>query len=484
MCLLTQSSGPHGRDARPRLAPTGSCTDTTRLDDAIGPEPGRTSPEARGDWHIAFAALGKVEGIDLRGCTDAQLLLRRAMYERETSWAPRHVGEELRLARLQARTAWENSVLAARRAETAANPGDADRQRAMAGMWQAMHDKATQVTEMLAEAQETRRQWAALTEPTRRAAIAADLELRRRHPGLRLAALRSAEPELATVNGAETSVRSQPVWIQGTLDGTDHLADAAAEVAADTAPAEPAVQSRDLAGQLALALRPEAASQPIPERLLQIRDNARRVQEEIDKLRTIPEYEEDDDAAYLGPGWATLARRDRGAILQPPKPDLVPARAVLQRAHGRSWRTGNPKQADLLDATGVPGADDVGPVTEEVQVHDAGRSCAYRAKRGHRAVIGSPAGSDRAATGPGVERLRPQPGRAGSRWPYGPGMALGADRNLPLAGQPRRRHCRNRRTAANCSARLLRQRNWAHPVAIPVGRSCMPGWCSSGWPAS
>ena len=303
------------------------------LDDAIGPEPGRTSPEARADWHTAFAALGKVEGIDLRGCTDGQLWLRRAMYERETSWAPRYVGEELRLARLQARTAWENSILAARRAETAADRGEAERHRALAGMWQAMHGKATQVTEMLAEAQETRRQWAALTEPTRRAAIAADLELRRRHPGLRMAALRSAEPELATVNESRTSVRSQPVWVQGTLDGADHLADAAAEAAADTAPAESAVQSRDLPGQLALALRPEAASQPIPERLLQIRDNARRVQEEIDKLRTIPEYEEDDDAAYLGPGWATLARRDRGAILQPPKPDLVPARAVLQRAH-------------------------------------------------------------------------------------------------------------------------------------------------------
>ena len=163
-------------------------------DDAIGPEPGRTSPEARADWHAAFAALGKVEGIDLRGCTDDQLRLRRAMYERETSWAPRYVGEELRLARLQARTAWENSILANRRAETATDSGAAERHRALARMWQAMHDKATQIADMLAAAQETRRQWEALTESTRRAAIAADLELRRRHPGLRLEPLRSAEP--------------------------------------------------------------------------------------------------------------------------------------------------------------------------------------------------------------------------------------------------------------------------------------------------
>ena len=176
-------------------------------DDAIGPEPGRTSPEARADWHIAFTALGKVEGIDLRGCTDGQLRLRRAMYERETSWAPRYVGEELRLARLQARTAWENSVLAARHAEAATDPGTAERHRALAGMWQSMHGKATQMADMLAVAQETRRQWEALTEPTRRAAIAADLELRRRHPGIPLTPLRSAEPEPAT--SSELASRSR-----------------------------------------------------------------------------------------------------------------------------------------------------------------------------------------------------------------------------------------------------------------------------------
>ena len=79
-------------------------------DDAIGPEPGKTSPEARADWNAAFTALGRVEGIDLRGCSDGQLRLRRAMYERETSWAPAFAAEDLRLARLQARTAWENAI--------------------------------------------------------------------------------------------------------------------------------------------------------------------------------------------------------------------------------------------------------------------------------------------------------------------------------------------------------------------------------------
>jgi hypothetical protein len=101
-------------------------------------------------------------------------------------------------------------------------------------------------------------------------------------------------------------------------------------------PAKFSSHDREVSGQLALALRPEAASQPIPEELLRIRDNALRVQEEIDKLRSIPEYQEDDDASYLGPGWASLGRRDRDAILQPPEPELIPAKAVLEHAHVRS----------------------------------------------------------------------------------------------------------------------------------------------------
>jgi hypothetical protein len=97
-----------------------------------------------------------------------------------------------------------------------------------------------------------------------------------------------------------------------------------------------ATPGQEIPGQLDLALRPEAASQPVPEELLRIGYDARRVQEQIDQLRNIPEFAEDDDAVYLGLGWGMLARRDRDAILQPPKPDLMPARAVLHRAHDRA----------------------------------------------------------------------------------------------------------------------------------------------------
>jgi hypothetical protein len=305
-------------------------------DDAIGPEPGRTSPEARADWHPAFTALGKAEGIDLRRCTDDQLRLRRAMYERETSWAPRYVGEELRLARLQARTAWENDILAARRAESATDSGAAERHRALARMWQAMHGKATQIADVLATAQETRRQWEALTESTRRTAVAADLELRRRHPGVRLEPLRSVEPTLAGADKPITAMPQEHVWVQETLDGGSHLADVATTAPGHKQDQVPVIADREVPNQLTMALKPETASQPVPEELLRIRDNARRIQEQIDQLRTIPEFAEDDDATYLGPGWVSLVRRDRDAVLQPPKPDLTPARAVLQRTGNRA----------------------------------------------------------------------------------------------------------------------------------------------------
>src|SRR5262249_18997574 len=45
--------------------------------EAIGPEPAATFPEARAEWHAAFAVMARVEGIDVRHLTDGQLLARR-----------------------------------------------------------------------------------------------------------------------------------------------------------------------------------------------------------------------------------------------------------------------------------------------------------------------------------------------------------------------------------------------------------------------
>jgi hypothetical protein len=189
---------------------------------------------------------------------------------------------------------------------------------------------------MLAETQETRQQWEALTEPTRRVAVAADLELRRRHPGMVLEPLRSAEPAGILSPDPVPATPREDVWIQDTLDGAAHLARAEAENAA-ASPGEPPLTSaqREARGQQALGLTPPTVHDEIPEHVHRIRKNARKAREEIDKLRGTAQYAEDDDAVYLGTAWGDLARRDRDAIVQPPKPDVVPASAVLERAQQR-----------------------------------------------------------------------------------------------------------------------------------------------------
>jgi hypothetical protein len=201
-------------------------------------------------------------------------------------------------------------------------------------MWRAMEAKATTVVGLLAGAQETRLQWEALTEPARRVALAADLELRRRHPGHRIEPLKSAEPQ-GTIRPDPSRAARRQVWVQETLDGSLHLPQQATEQAAgqETPPA-PEWQG-EVAGQQALGLTPETAHDDIPEQVLRIRENACKTQAAIDELRGAPVPAEDQDATDLGPAWGLQARRDREAILQPPKPQVAPAGEILRRAQER-----------------------------------------------------------------------------------------------------------------------------------------------------
>ncbi len=87
--------------------------------DPIGPEPAAASPEARAAWHGALAAVGRIDGIDLRHCTDGELWLRRGTYERETAWAPPHVAADLQAMRTAERDAHVNAVRAEHEARVA-----------------------------------------------------------------------------------------------------------------------------------------------------------------------------------------------------------------------------------------------------------------------------------------------------------------------------------------------------------------------------
>lgn len=115
--------------------------------------------------------------------------------------APRYVTDALRRIRIRASDA---ELQAIRRdaltqagrdhgdpAAAAANQKLADSYRALATIYRS--------SEMiLAATDKDRRQWEAITEQPRRLAIAADTELRRRHPEHKLRPLRSAEPEPVT----------------------------------------------------------------------------------------------------------------------------------------------------------------------------------------------------------------------------------------------------------------------------------------------
>jgi hypothetical protein len=244
-------------------------------------------PEKRAAWHSAFAALGPVDGVDLRSLPDGSLLHMRSTYAAETAWAPRHVGRELQRIRVSA----DDANLAAIRAQAEERIARDRGQRERAGRHGVLA-RSCAAMEAFYRAQETeleqtmqaRQDWEHATEQARHLAVGADSELRRRHPGPRFEPLRSEEPVV-----------------------TD--------------------QERD---QLALA--PGAGSYETPEWITRLADERRAVQERLDQRKGVRVPSQDPDYEYEGEAWPAWAARDRDAILQPPKPQMQPSPVVAERA--------------------------------------------------------------------------------------------------------------------------------------------------------
>ena len=259
--------------------------------EAIGPEPATAAPDVRASWYEALAALGPVDGPDVRGMPDGRLLHLRDTYPTETAWAPAYVGDELRQVRAAAWTTHLAALRASAEAKAASSRGEHDtaaRQQELAGSYHALHEVYRQRETVFAATMADRAEWDAATRAQRHLAIAADVELRRRHPEQRFTPLRSAEPQPAT---------------QAERDE--------------------------------LALTP---GQPIPETGQWIKDLAVAHQAFADTLGerqslTIPA--EDPGYGDLGQAFPPWPGTARGAILQPPKPGIRPARQVLERAADR-----------------------------------------------------------------------------------------------------------------------------------------------------
>jgi hypothetical protein len=148
---------------------------------------------------------------------------------------------------------------------------------------------------------EARREWELATERSRHQAVAADSELRRRHPGQRFEPLRSAEPVV-------------------TQEESDEV-----------------------------VLAPSEEPYETPEWITRLAAERRAVREKLEERQGVRVPSEDPDAQDEGEAWPTWFRRDRDAILQPPKPEMTPSPRVVelanQRAAERAARQA-PPQAD------------------------------------------------------------------------------------------------------------------------------------------
>ena len=254
--------------------------------DPIGPEPSHQAPDQRAAWHQAFAALGPAGGPDVRAMPDGRLWLLRDSYAAQTAWAPRHVGKELRLARLGAFDAALGVIRADAEADAARKTGDHDRaarHEHLAASYRALRDHYQQQEQAFAQAMTDRQEWEQATAGSRRLAIAADTELRRRHPYRKIEPLRSAEP--APVSDAE---RQHP----------------------DLTPQQKSGETARI-GDLTVQ-----------------RQAFRAAMNEHRQL--VP----GEDATRANLGEASPASRPpwRDAILQPPKPQITPSAEILQLA--------------------------------------------------------------------------------------------------------------------------------------------------------
>jgi hypothetical protein len=169
--------------------------------DPIGPEPSHQAPDQRAAWYQAFAAFSPASQPDVRAMSDGRLWLLRDSYAAQTAWAPRHVGKELRLSRLGTFDAALGVIRADAEADAARKTGDHDhatRHEHLAASYRALRDHYQQQEQGFAKAMIDRQEWEQTTAGSRRMAIAADTELRRRHPYGKIEPLRSAEPAPAS----------------------------------------------------------------------------------------------------------------------------------------------------------------------------------------------------------------------------------------------------------------------------------------------
>jgi hypothetical protein len=201
------------------------------------------------------------------------------------------LGDELRQVRAGGQEARMAAVRADAEAAAAGRSGRTERaarHQVLAASYRAMHEAYRERESVFAGVMADRADWEAATRQQRHLSVAADAEIRRRHPEQRFTPLRSAEPHSPT-------------------------------------PAERA--------DLSLT-----AGQAVPEASQWIKDLAAGRRTFADRLAerqslTVPS--EDPDYGDLGRAFPPWRGVGKDAILQPPKPEIRPAARVLERVVDR-----------------------------------------------------------------------------------------------------------------------------------------------------
>jgi hypothetical protein len=251
-----------------------------------GPEPDGDSPEKRSAWHAAYGAMTRTDEARMSALPDGTLHHMRAVYAAETAWLPEHAGAELRQVRTARRDMAVAAVRADAEAEAARKAGDtarAERHEALARSARAAGEFYTRREELDAGLMEDRAEALRAIEGSLHLALMADSTLRQRYPGIDLEPLKSAEPEplpdeVPAVTDAETD--------------DEYEARVAARRAA--------------------------------------------VREKLEERRGLMVPAEDPDYEHEGEAWPSWQQPGRDAVLQPPRPELLPSQRVIEHAEAEA----------------------------------------------------------------------------------------------------------------------------------------------------
>lgn len=310
----------------------------------IGPKPSiHADPQARAMWQAAAQALGRQPG-DLAGHTDGQLHAWRSAFAREMEWAPADHRHDLASVRTEIRRAQIDADRARRNAEAADTPEARQRLGQLAGIRASWERSVRDLAGRLEKAQAGYDAWEQATTPTRDRAVAADAELRRRHPGHRIEPLRGHTPPepqpTAPPRPAEPAAATEPVSLRDELAKMGWLppspvapsAPGRAEPAATAGP-EPGPDTTPPAEKMA---RAEQGMADIRQRVRDISarlDNAamqraRQAQEKAADITAMSVPATDPDAAP-SPAWVDdLQARTRQAVSHDPLPRVPHAEAL------------------------------------------------------------------------------------------------------------------------------------------------------------